>query len=359
MLGAGRFVVPTPLLLMETCASSGACCNMAEPSWLPPAAVLTIGASGDTDPETPTDAVDASVVGVVLVANGVVTLVASIDTSTGGWSGAACCVAGTLLEGLDESDLIDVGEAALRNRRDCVATFCSDDGAGSVVAVDHPSSVLVAAVLGAAAGSVDAASVELEGGGAGCAPGRVGIRGGVPIESSYEGRFGSLGGLFGAGRVTYALVTTGIRTPAPRRREALVLPDEGWACRPSSDGAAGLVRGLRVTAGTRSEGNARLGVDRTRRGEIVFGAAARVAATGTTYEIVRENAPIPTSQSATLRLRSASRLKRSAASELAFGPTTVIPNSPSPRWPPSGPRQNAACHSPCWPSIGRTAYLSK
>jgi hypothetical protein len=68
-----------------------------------------------------------------------------------------------------------------------------------------------------------------------------------------------------------------------------------------------------VTFGTFRTGNASEGADSSLRGVIVSGAAARVAATGTTYEIAREKEPMATSHNATLRRRSARRLKRSAA----------------------------------------------
>jgi hypothetical protein len=66
----------------------------------------------------------------------------------------------------------------------------------------------------------------------------------------------------------------------------------------------------------------------------VSGAAARVAATGTTYVIAIENTPSPASQSATLRRRSARRLKRSDAIEPAANVDDVIPLLP---FTPGGP----------------------
>jgi hypothetical protein len=92
-----------------------------------------------------------------------------------------------------------------------------------------------------------------------------------------------------------------------------------------------------VTAGAFSAGNSSVGTESCRNGLIVSGAAASVAATGTTYVIAKENTPTKTSQSATLLRRKASRLNRSAASDAAvIDPTELIPDLPLARGPPLG-----------------------
>ena len=96
---------------------------------------------------------------------------------------------------------------------------------------------------------------------------------------------------------------------------------------------------LRATAGTLSEGNSRVGVESRRRGLIVRPPAARVAATGTMYEIARESAPMKTRVRATLLRRSARRLKRSAAMEPSCQRYEVMPLLPSIRRPPSRPHR--------------------
>jgi hypothetical protein len=99
----------------------------------------------------------------------------------------------------------------------------------------------------------------------------------------------------------------------------------------------GTTAGFFVTAGCLSGGNSSVGVVSSRMTEIVWPPAARVCATGTMYEIAREKTPTKASDSATLRRRRASRLKRSAAYELAVAPLTMMLQLPSYRRPLSGP----------------------
>src|SRR5580765_7311458 len=97
----------------------------------------------------------------------------------------------------------------------------------------------------------------------------------------------------------------------------------------------GTTAGFFVTAGCFSGGNSSVGVVNSRRAEIVWPPTASVWATGTMYEIAREKMPKNASDRATLRRRSASRLNRSAANELAVAPPAVMLRLPSYRRPPS------------------------
>ena len=89
-----------------------------------------------------------------------------------------------------------------------------------------------------------------------------------------------------------------------------------------------------MTDGALKTGNESEGVFSSRRGVIVSGAAARVAATGTTYEMASEKEPMATSHNATLRRRSARRLKRSAAIALPCETYEVIRFPSRPVGPP-------------------------
>src|SRR4051794_4190572 len=100
----------------------------------------------------------------------------------------------------------------------------------------------------------------------------------------------------------------------------------------------GTTAGFFVTAGCLRGGNSSIGVVSSRRTEIVWPPAARVWATGTMYEIAREKTPKNASERATLRRRRASRLKRSAANELAVAPPAVMLGSPRTGGPPQRPQ---------------------
>jgi hypothetical protein len=162
---------PEALLLTEICASLGVGDDTAEPPWLPLASLLTLGASGVTEEESDT-AAGAAAASAVLGAEGV-----SIVVVTGGTSsvrsGADSCTADT--DATATLDATALARLELSERRGCDDTVMLEEDAGA-----QPSSLEVDVVGAASDGVASAGGVAC----ASVAPGRVGMVGIVPIESS-------------------------------------------------------------------------------------------------------------------------------------------------------------------------------
>jgi hypothetical protein len=118
---------PDALLLTEICASSGVGDDTAEPSWLPLASLLTLGASGVTE-EVSETAAGAAAASAVVGAEGV-----SIVVVTGGTSpvrsGAGSCTADT--DATATLDATALARLELSERRGCDDTVAFEEDAGA------------------------------------------------------------------------------------------------------------------------------------------------------------------------------------------------------------------------------------